>query len=362
MYWRKKYNSFSISRFFDQWIFQSYAISKEHLGFYRILYALFNLVFLFGFNFNWLSHLPHDFYAPPLGIAALWNGFPDTFILYGLNTVIVLSNFALLIGYRTFWSSILHSCVLLFAFSLVFSLGNIYHIILWIILPFVMAFSNWGASYSWDARQPKKQSKTYSWPIVIMSLFTGFAFFTAGFAKLLGGWLTVEGSAVWQYFINVRYSVGRDDYLSNYVLQIESFYLWEMLDWLVVWFETLFLFAVFRVSAFRFFCILGVFFHLGVLLILNISFSIHLIVFLLFIPWSKVLPIDILKLNDFSSLIEKSFNKQYWFFIFVLIIIIYLALYFYNPFPYMVDGPRYIDWITFGIALFGLGVFYFRGR
>lgn len=367
-----------MKKWLQHWIFNSYKPLPEHLGLYRIIYATFNLVFLFGFNFLWLSELPDAFFAPPPGVAQIWNGFPSPALLYILNSIVVLSNFALLIGYRTFWTSIIHSLSLLFCFSLVFSLGNIYHIILWLILPLVMAFSNWGTRFSWDelretvkpcltGRQAQnvkfKTAKVIrAWPIMLMSLLMGFAFFTAGFAKILGGWLGTEGSAVWQYFVQVHYSVGRNAYLSEWVTQINSPIFWESLDWVVVLFEFGFLLAVFRASLFRVFCVLGVFFHLGILLILDISFAIHLVVFLLFIPWQEIRLFQPSNLSRMDGFFRRIYSTPSWKTAFVAFILIYLTAFYANPFPNKVDGPWLIEWLVFAIALWGIAKYYLRGK
>lgn len=221
--------------------------------------------------------------------------------------------------------------------------------ILWAILPLVMAFSNWGSNLSLDAEKSMNTKKSENWPISFMALFVGFAFFTSGFAKIYGGWLSTDGAATWQYFINVFYKTGRTDLLANYFTQLDNLYLWESLDWFVVCFETLFLPAVFFPKIFRFFCLLGVIFHFGVFLILNISFSIHIIVFLLFINWNNNKLSNSKMFNRLCKIVSTTIKKVNLIGI-VVLSITYMILFYSNKKTYLVDGGRWIDWLAFILA------------
>lgn len=273
---------------FDRWIFTSWQVSAPQLGIFRIFFALFNLVFLFQFDFTWPSAYHEHFYAAAPGIGSLFGGFPPAWLLWTGQALLMLSALGMLFGCYTRLASVLHTLLLLFLFNFVFAFGNIYHIILWVLLPAVMSLSNWGAALSLDARAERSSAAVQTWPITLMAVLIGFAFFTSGLAKLTGGWLSVEASAVEQYFFNTILGVGRDGLLSDWVMTWNAPLLWEMLDWMTVLFECGFLLAVFSRRWFRWFCFFGLCFHIGILLILDISFSIHVAVFALFIPWEKM--------------------------------------------------------------------------
>jgi membrane glycosyltransferase len=65
-----------------------------------------------------------------------------------------------------------------------------------------------------------------------------------------------------------------------------------MADWATVVLEIGLLFCVWNVSAFRGGLALLVFFHLGVLLTMNISFLHQIFVYALFVGWENILPIN----------------------------------------------------------------------
>ena len=339
----------------DHWIFESYNIAPDDLALCRISYALFNLFFLFHFNFSWIATYPDVFYHAKPGLTFFFDGFPPAWILKAFNIILSILNFFLLFGKWTKPVSILISLTLIISFSFVFAFGNTYHVIMWIIFPAIMAFTNWGAKLSLDSFNKKETTTT--WPITLMSILIGFAFFTSGLAKLLGGWLQTGGSASWQYFHMVRSKIGRDLYLSDFIASINNSCFWETLDWLVVCFEIGFLLAVFSAKSFRFFICLAILFHFANLLILNISFGIHLVIFMVFIHWN--IP-EIANSSLFKKIKQKihaiiktqsSYTISCW-------IMLYLLLFFSYENHSRVDGIQPIEVPVYTIGICAV-IYYF---
>jgi hypothetical protein len=54
---------------FDRWIYDSYHVSTEGMGLYRIFASLMILFFLMPrySEYAYLASLPNDFFAPPSG-------------------------------------------------------------------------------------------------------------------------------------------------------------------------------------------------------------------------------------------------------------------------------------------------------
>ncbi|MEM7104585.1 MAG: hypothetical protein AAF502_15720 [Bacteroidota bacterium] len=266
-----------------------------------------------------------------------------------MSIAIILTNFSLLFGFKTRISGVLHTCFLLVAFAFVFSFGNIYHLILWAIFPLVMSFTNWGNSFSIDRLIGNSKRPVEGWPIALMSYFIGFAFFTSGIAKMTGGWLNIEESATYQYLVLVTFQTGRLGFFNELLLDASNSFLWELIDWFVVWFETLFLFAVLKKSIFRWFCVFGIIFHFAILVLLEISFSIHLVVFLVFVEPGQFSAF----LGSINALPKKLSVKRpinVWISLMGLLILIYILIFFRFSDHYLVDGARLIDWISFAIA------------
>ncbi|MEX0685562.1 MAG: HTTM domain-containing protein [Balneolales bacterium] len=278
-------------RKFDRWIFNSFEISPESLGLYRILFALFVLFIMSPGHsaytqFALLSTLPGEFFDPPPGPMMLFNGFPGEIFFHGLVLVLNISLVALLVGYRTFWSSIATGILLLIGFGFSYSLGKINHNLLVIILPLILMWSNWGAAYSIDAiNNSGNDRKVETWPLSLLLLFLGFMMFTAGFPKLLGGWLDPETMATRGHLFRQYYVSGRTDLMAGYFLAFDVPWFWVMLDYFTVCFEIGFLFAIIHPVTTRLFLVLAVIFHSGTLLMLNIDFAGNILIYGSFVDW-----------------------------------------------------------------------------
>ncbi|MGB1110833.1 MAG: hypothetical protein ACPG4N_10785 [Gammaproteobacteria bacterium] len=335
----------------NAWMFRAYNPAPHHLALFRMVYASFSLVLLFGYRFDWLADFPDGFFYPPPGIARLFDGFPSAGLIWLLNGLAIGCNIALLVGWRTKLASIGMALCLYLLYSLLFSLGNIYHMVLWSTTPLVMAFSGWGNSLSLDAKRAGREGPIQRWPIALMALLVGFSFFTAGYAKLYGGWLMPE-SAVWQHFMRVFHAIGRDGLLAQYFAGFQFRPFWDLADWYVVLFQSLFVVAALHPRSMRIFCSLALLFHIMVLLVLTISFSIHVVVFLLFIDWRALeatVPRVIARLRAFINAAVR--RIQPW--MLLPVWAIYMWAFAAQDSYYLVDGPTWFELFVFASAALG---------
>jgi uncharacterized membrane protein YphA (DoxX/SURF4 family) len=137
----------------NHFIFEEYRFQAEHLGLFRICYALFS-IFVIGIpDFRILHTLPDFIYDPPmLSIASFSSGFPEYTFLLILSIALFILHFAVLFGYKTKTSSICLTLLLLTGYSFYFSMGKINHgsmITVWI--PLLMGLAGWGQAFSIDA-------------------------------------------------------------------------------------------------------------------------------------------------------------------------------------------------------------------
>lgn len=274
----------------DHWLFEGFPVTAHGLAAYRIAYALFVLLILDPghsayFNFRPLAGLPNSFFSPPPGPMQLFHGFPPSWFFNGLHFALDFSLVALLFGYHTRVASWLTGTLFLIGFGFLFSAGKINHVLLFVLLPWLMSFTNWGAVWSLDARQTRTRPEVASWPLALLALLIGFALFTAGFTKLMGGWLDPTTPATQGHWLKQYFIVGRQDLLANLVTYPWPAGLWELLDWGTVFLELGFLPAAFFPGAFRLFLAAMVGFHLCTALFLNITFVQNLIVYAAFLNW-----------------------------------------------------------------------------
>lgn len=277
---------------FQIWIFESFTARAEGLALARIFSALFILFFLVPGSgtdhFAYLSTVPSDFFDPPPGPMMFLDQFPPLWVFQAVHTLIIFAVLAMLIGYYTKWTSILAGVSILFLQGFIYSLGKVNHEILIATVPVVMAFSNWGAAYSVDAMRGKAAGKTESWPLTLLALIIGFMMFTAGFPKILGGWLDPSTQATQGHLLNQFYVRERDAFLAGYFAGFENVFFWEFLDWATILFEVGFLIAVFKASWFKLFVCFAVLFHFSTMMMLNIAFLPNFLAYALFLPWNRI--------------------------------------------------------------------------
>jgi hypothetical protein len=292
----------------DRWIFDTFGFSAEGLALYRIFYVLF-LMFIISpghkpfIYYSVYGTLPPDFFFPPPGPMMLFPDFAPLFFLKSVEVVLVISLGCLLLGWKTRLMSIATGLLLLTGNGFAYSMGKINHDLLLVAIPLVMAFSNWGSAWSLDAVSGKTR-KPEAWPVALLALMLGFMMFTAGFPKLIGGWLDINTHATYGHFIKHYFVNERQDLLSELFLDISSRVFWESLDWFTLIFEIGFIFAILKAPVLRFWCALAIMFHFMVMMMLNISFISNLPVYSLFlINWD----VHALRLKGVGDLIGKKY-------------------------------------------------------
>lgn len=272
------------------WIFNSFRVTAEGLALYRVFTALFILSFLLPNMemYEFLGGLPDDFYTPPPGPMWLFDGFPTATVFNLLHAVLIISLISLLVGFRTSYASILTGVILLIIKGFFYSVGKINHDLLVAVVPIFMAFSSWGAAYSVDSYYQISDKKVYSWPLTLLALTIGFMMFTAGFPKLLGGWLSIDSQATLGHFFKQFYINSRQDLLAETLINYDNRFFWELLDYGTVLFEIGFLVAVFRPLTTRIFISIAVIFHSSIMMILNISFLPNFVAYAAFLNWPLI--------------------------------------------------------------------------
>ncbi|WP_234573099.1 hypothetical protein [Rhodohalobacter sp. 614A] len=314
---------------FERWIFETYTVSAEGLGLYRIIASLFILFFLIpgmGFDhYQYLASLPADFYNPPPGPMMLFDGFPSFIIFQVLYGLALLSVFAMLVGYQTKWASISSGIFILVLQGLIYSIGKVNHEVLVPLGPILMAFTNWGNRFSIDSMKPpeiKTERPVESWPLVLLSIFIGFMMFTSGWPKILGGWLDPSTHAVKAHLFNQFFVHEREAYLAGYAIQINSQIFWEFLDWITIIFEIGFLISIRKSKWFRFFLVIAVLFHFSTKMLLNISFLPNFLAYAAFLNWDQIYKSNKSIFQNWAGYDEKrARNKSVtWFIIPILIL------------------------------------------
>ena len=348
----------------DKIIFDSFKFSPESLGLYRICYALFLLIFGVP-NFTWISYFPSVLYNPPLlSLHTFLSGFPSHWFLLLLSIGACVSTLLLLFGYKTRQVSVLLAVLVFTGKSFSYSFGKIDHDFLIWIIPLIMSSSNWGAAYSLDAKQSQQGREVQEWPVVLLALILCLGMFSAGLPKLLEGWLDVSTHAVRGHFLREYYLNERQELLAPFFLNLGSPFIWEFFDYAGVLLELSFLFAFIRPNLFRFFVVCAIFFHVFNYLMLNISFTVNFILYLLFIDWGVVIG-KLRKLHVLESL-ERAINVKG----FVVVTLLYTSFYIFSifvtegvafhvsPLLFVLEGLMGLDELVIGgiVIIIGLAL------
>lgn len=282
-----------ISPKISEWAINWTSVTAEGLAMLRIFTSLFILFFLipgYGVNhYSWLASLPSDLFSPPPGPMMLFDSFPSLSFFLFINGILILSLAGMLAGYKTRLSSVVAGLTILILQGWVYSIGKTNHEILIAIVPLVMAFSNWGKAYSVDSYLNRNiHIDMQSWPIPFLAVIIGFMMFTAGFPKILGGWLDPGTQAAYGHLLNQYFIKERTAFLAEYLVQFGHPVFWEILDWATILFETCFIAAVFKKKWFNLFICFAVLFHFFTMLSLNIAFVPNFLGYALFLNWDRI--------------------------------------------------------------------------
>lgn len=272
---------------FDSWVQQG-PFTALDLAIYRIIYVI--AVLAIAPDLEWLAGYPEWMYRAPLGPLQLISAFPSETTLIALELLRTLALVLLAVGLWTRWASIAVGLILFITFGLNYSLGKVDHTILLVLIPVVLAFSNWGDRLSVDAiRSASRHPQTTpQWPLRFLALLIGLSFSEAALVKLGTGWLDLSSQAVRGHFRETFISIRPDTWLSSWAFEFSFAPAWELLDWMTVALEFSLLLTVPWWRAFRITLAFATIFHLGVLLIMNIPFSQNLIAYGAFVAWGLI--------------------------------------------------------------------------
>jgi len=236
-----------------------------------------------------------------------------------------MSLVGMLFGVKTKWSSVLFGVSFICSVSFIYAFSKIGHQHFMPFTAIIFAFSGWGNKYSIDAVFSSKNNKKSGVNVYpFFTLIIAFSFFTSGFAKLFGAWLDPSFQAVRYYQLRDLFFVERYNLLSHFAAyDLTSKMFWELMDYFIVAIETLPLFLMFYPKVFRYFMFGLASFHLGVYLVMNITFGMYPLIYLPFIADWK---------NSFltakiSRFLEKvKYEKKVLLFAFLIVLLVAVFL------------------------------------
>ena len=263
-------------------------VNSASLGVLRVITGIFLLYFYY--SYTWLADLPKALFHPPiLSVANLSDSFPPYYVLRMIDVCRLILMVAIIIGSKTRISSLIWVILTIIAASFQFSLGKIDHDgALLLAMMVVLSFSGWGKELAvWPDKDSRYDSTAGS--LAVFAAIICYGMFTAGLGKAMV-WvdfdLQTSGFASW-YYLGL-YDFNRDRLLAGYVPMI-PFHFYEILDYAAVFLElSPLLFLLLGRKTWIFWLLTASLFHLGNVLLLNIPFANHVLVYLVFVDLSGV--------------------------------------------------------------------------
>lgn len=269
---------------FDAWARRG-PFTLRDLAISRIIFASGSLLTLF--DLSWWANYPSSMFLPPVGPFSLLPGFPPAGAAFAIEIGVAICLAALAWGFHTRVASWGATILMLLGFGFSYSFGKIDHPILFIIAPAVLSFTGWGDDLSIDGLRGRRPVGFRQWPLRLFALMIGLSFFTAGFAKLRAGWLSPETQAARREFLTA-YVDGNNGGILESLVGVMSPTVWEVLDWATVALELGLVVCVISWTSFRVGLALITLFHLGVVVLLAISFGFNVLCYGAFIQWRQV--------------------------------------------------------------------------
>jgi Vitamin K-dependent gamma-carboxylase len=290
----------------DRWLFTEYSYDAESLAIYRVLFCIYVIAVTLPAGL-WIRELPAASFCPPLGLAALFQHYPSYGVMLGLNALTLAAACATLVGIQTPLASVVFAVAFVLVRTFCFADGKIDHDILLPITALLLGFAGWGNAYSLDVLMQKRRwgapTELRPWLLAVFALVIGLALFTAGAAKLLGGWLDLARPATrWQLLSNY-YVVERKPEMARWALMHFPTAVWKVGDVATVLWEMGVVFTVLRRKWFCTACALGCFFHFGVWRIFSITFGNNVMAYAAFVPYGSVL----FRGRPFSPSLQRAF-------------------------------------------------------
>lgn len=324
-------------------------VPSEALNVFRIIVAIWILLFHFE-SFSWLGTLPDYLMKEPiLSGANIFRSYPDVRIFYFLDFIRLLCLLFLLLGIKARISGVIFFCITIFCKSFQYTLGSIEHDFLLFFLIFVMSFSNWGTGYALvpDRKLNWLEDKYY---LAIFAIVLCWGMFTAGLMKgLIWVDFDVNTSGFSRWLTEGYFIMERNRFLTEYMLSVDWRVL-EIMDYVAVIFE-LIPFALIMISrrAWLIWILVAIIFHITNILVLNINFITHFLVYALFINWSAF--------RFKMQIVTKNYLSVFGFLLIVVFILRFIDVFFgsnYQNLLFYLFDDYYKTHLIFGIIVWAL--------
>lgn len=262
---------------------ESYRADTRFLAILRIAYA--SWILLLPVDVMWMADIPDGFINPRPGLFMFVSSAPDWGVLFAISAIRIVLAVLLAVGLFTVPVSIALTCCMILVSGLSYSYSKVDHFILFELTPVFLAFAGWGRRCSVDAlrrRTSPKGARGSGLPVLLFAMTIGWAMLSAAAPKMLGGWMDPSRQATRGYIAR-DIAVGvKPGILGEWILSIDFTPFWKAMDYATLVVEAGLIFFVFTPLLYRLWLLLLSFFHIGVYLMLDISFIDYALVYAVF--------------------------------------------------------------------------------
>lgn len=218
--------------------------SARRLGISRALFYLWYWLQFIHYDPGQFVGLPASLWQP-IGLVS-WLGPPDPWCFRALNLLAQPLFCLALLGWHTRWTTLGVAVVATLALAWTQSYGYAeFHLTPLVLISWILPWSACGDAFSLDARLssgslPSRHPGSYTWPLRMCWLTLVLPMASAGFHKLLGGWLT-EPEANLEYFLRLKFvvhgQIKAERPWSVMALPLQHAWMLTLMAWGTVFFE-----------------------------------------------------------------------------------------------------------------------------
>lgn len=263
----------------------AYAPDPRFLAILRISFGLWMMIF--PIDIGWIDVVPAEFFHARPGFFFFLTGPPDNSVLLALVILKVALGALLAAGIWTLPVSFALSATLIVTSGIVYSYSKVDHFILFELVPVFLGLAGWGWTWSvdsWLKRRRRHQllRRPRGMPVLLYAMTIGWAMLSAAVPKVVGDWLNPDRYATRGYLARDLVRDEKLGPLGPWALDAGSDVMWKFLDYATVVAEAGLILVVFAPMIFRLWLLLLGSFHVGVYLVLGISFVDYVLVYAVF--------------------------------------------------------------------------------
>ena len=263
----------------------SYAPDLKVLAALRIAFGVW--VIALPVDTTWITRVPADFFRPRPGLFFYLSSPPSETFLSLLAIATAVLALLVAVGILTTPASIGLTIAMVVGSGVSYSYSKVDHFILFELAPLFLTYAGWGKAVSIDSLIADRRGRgtaevARGMPVLLYAMTIGWGMLTAAVPKVMNGWLDPHRQASRGYLARDLAFNEKLGPLGPTAIKLDSTVFWKLLDYGTIIAEAGLILFVFFPLIFRIWLVLLASFHVGVYLVLGISFIDYVFVYAVF--------------------------------------------------------------------------------